>query len=127
MRQRLLLINLFLVITFFLNMVFNFILNTKDYEFLNLQITLGELNLLFGTAIIGIALLYGFILYVHVSYLMWKLHHYEFKKGQCSRILFFLVIICFTALHVDQITGDMLNGFTKGSSLYMLDKKKRPS
>ena len=32
MRKKLLAINLFLVITFFLNMVSNFILNTKDYE-----------------------------------------------------------------------------------------------
>ena len=84
------------------------------------------MNLFFGAAIIGIALLYGLALYVHVSYLMWKLHHYEFRRGRCSRILYFLVILCFTALHVDQILGDMYNGFIKGQSLYMVDKDKKP-
>lgn len=113
-----------LVLCFLCNNCFSFVLNTKEYENARLQVTLGYLNVVFGCFIISISILIGVYLYLQVNFLMFKMHKYEFNQSRCRSFLFFLVMLCFMVLQLDQITGDMTNGYKKGTSLYMVDKKK---
>lgn len=93
MKRRLIIAYIVLFSTFCINGLISFLYNSMNRAHSGPLYIIGAANLALGGIFVAGLIFMGIYLFIHVAYLMYKKHRYEFNRVKCCNLLFFSLMI----------------------------------